>query len=327
MCIYFIFSYFCLDNKPTILNYKLLTSLLFIIVSASCSIEENDTELSDQIEINLSLESQYLATQTILLDVPYGTHEQQVFDIYLPEGRTTQETKVILMIHGGGWVNGDKNSFTDFVLELKENNPNHAIVNINYVLGTEDHYAFPNQFFDIQNVINYIKSKQNKFRIKPEFGLIGSSAGAHLALQYTYKYDFNNDVKFVASLGGPTDFLDPFYESSSVLLTDFLVDKSYYQNTITESSITDTTDFLKILSPTYQITEESSPTLLIYGKEDMTVPLSNAIVVDKYLELNNVESSFNLYNGGHGGWNTESQIEITHGIIKKFIESHLYVSE
>ncbi|MEL7147154.1 MAG: hypothetical protein AAFO69_12345 [Bacteroidota bacterium] len=41
----------------------------------------------------------------ILRLVEYGDHPLQNMDIYLPENRTAK-TKVVIMIHGGGWVTG-----------------------------------------------------------------------------------------------------------------------------------------------------------------------------------------------------------------------------
>lgn len=314
------------------MNNKIPTILfLFLIVFTSCT--QND--IDDFVDFNNKANSEFNLTnviqETTLLDVSYGAHEQQAFDIYLPEGRTTTKTKVLIIIHGGSWVNGDKNSFTDFALQLKENNPNHAIVNINYVLGTEDHFAFPNQFLDIKNIIEFIKYNQSEYRIKPEFGLIGSSSGGHLALQYTYDYDTNNDVKFVASLGGPTDFLDPFYSQQTEALTNFLVDQDHYSsissvlNNTTTNTI-NTTDILRSLSPLYNVNRKSSPTLLVHSNQDMIVPISNANILNNFLNEFDIEHSLEIFEGGHGSWNSEDNIVITHSLLNDFIENYLDIN-
>ena len=41
-------------------------------------------------------------------NVAYGTHERQVLDFY--QAQSSQPTPVVLNIHGGGWVSGDKAS-------------------------------------------------------------------------------------------------------------------------------------------------------------------------------------------------------------------------
>ena len=51
-----------------------------------------------------------------LKNISYGSDAKQIFDIYLPKDRTL-DTKVMLLIHGGGWTSGDKadmNGFYDF---------------------------------------------------------------------------------------------------------------------------------------------------------------------------------------------------------------------
>ena len=44
-----------------------------------------------------------------LFNVAYGSSSAQAMDIYLPANRNTGSTKVIVLIHGGGWISGDKN--------------------------------------------------------------------------------------------------------------------------------------------------------------------------------------------------------------------------
>ena len=53
-----------------------------------------------------------------LANVPYGDHERQKVDIYLPPG--AKDLPVVFWIHGGGWQAGDKK---DGQIKLK--NPRH----------------------------------------------------------------------------------------------------------------------------------------------------------------------------------------------------------
>jgi acetyl esterase/lipase len=41
------------------------------------------------------------------LDIAYGNNPDQKFDLYLPANRT-QNTKTLILVHGGGWNSGDK---------------------------------------------------------------------------------------------------------------------------------------------------------------------------------------------------------------------------
>ncbi len=303
----------------------IITFSFIALTFSSCSQTEISSDSINEVEAGLTTDIQESLNASTLLNVSYGDHPQQVFDIYLPEGRTRQKTKVIMVVHGGNWTNGDKSSMTNLVLDLKQNNPNHAIVNINYVLGSDSHFAFPNQFFDIKEAINFIKSKRNKYSINPEIGLIGSSAGGHLALQYTYKYDTDNDVKFVGSLCGPTNFLDPHYNGVANQLVDLLVDIKYYQKQTSTNYLF--TEYLKKLSPTYNVSYTSKPTILFYGDTDMVVPLSNGLTLNEDLSNHNIETSLNIFEGGHGAWYTETYNETLHNNLQAFITEHLFVSD
>ncbi len=194
-------------------KYIRISSILFLGVlafSCSSSFEEVGTSIIDQ-----PIEEEILPLEAIsMMDVAYGDHPQQKYDIYLPADRTSSKTKVLLLVHGGGWIEGDKSSMTPFIELIKERHPQHAIVNMNYILATITPGvtpAFPNQFLDIDEVIEKLVAEKETLQILPQFGMIGTSAGAHLSLMYDFVYDTEDRVKFVVDIVGPTDFTDPFY--------------------------------------------------------------------------------------------------------------------
>ena len=259
-------------------------------------------------------------TEEITLNVSYGENPQQVYDLYLPEGRTSEKTKVIILIHGGGWIEGDKDDMSAYIPILKEKHPNHAIVNINYVLANPPSVpAFPNQFLDVERVIDKLTQESEELEILPEFGLIGVSAGAHIALQYDYVYDTDDKVKMVCDIVGPTDFTDSFYTENPnfQLLLNALVDESAYP---------ENSNIAELISPSLQVTENSSPTILFYGDEDPLVPLSNGEKLHNELTANMVTNSFTVYSGGHGDWSDSSNIDLQTQL-HAFINEHLPILE
>ncbi len=78
-----------------------------------------------------------------MLNESYGTDPLQKMDIYLPANRSVTATKVIIMIHGGGWVGGDKADFSNMIDSLKKRLPDYAIFNINYRLAAWPANIFP----------------------------------------------------------------------------------------------------------------------------------------------------------------------------------------
>jgi len=250
------------------------------------------------------------------MNVSYGENPQQVYDLYLPANRNSNDTKIIMLIHGGAWTQGDKADMNGTVSVLQNLHPGYAIVNVNYVLGSANHFAFPNQFIDIQTIIQKITAESGELQIKPEFGMIGTSAGAHIALMYDNVYDQNDQVKFVADIVGPTDFTDPFYEENFdiPLIVQGLVDPNAYP---------DGTNYLEELSPLFHVNSESSPVCMFYGNEDPLVPENNGIALKAKLDQFGIENTLRIYDGGHGdNWSFEDLTE-AQTIISDYIEEHL----
>jgi len=279
---------------------------------SSCSSEEN---------VPLLEESRILLEAETFFNVSYGPSSQQVYDLYLPAARNSEKTKVIILIHGGGWIHGDKSNMNRFITGIRENHPNHAIVNINYVLGSVTPPivpAFPNQFLDIDAVINKLTTEKEALQILPEFALVGSSAGAHLALMYDFVYDTDDQVKFVANIVGPTNFTDPFYAKDPSFMEglSLLVDENKYPSGINIAEAT---------SPIFQLNSASSPAVMFYGNQDAIVPLSNGTSLDAAFSDAKITHSFTTYNGGHNDDWSEADLLNLQSQISEYIEIYLPV--
>ncbi|MEO8933409.1 MAG: alpha/beta hydrolase [Xanthomarina sp.] len=272
--------------------------LLFFV---SCSTDDNnlpDTGLNP---------SEYYQE----LNVSYGSDFNQVFDIYLPANRTL-DTNIMILVHGGGWAAGDKNDMNEFRDYLRATFPDMGIVNINYRLANETHLPYPMQLNDITAVINHLKSKKNYYVIDNDFGFIGVSAGAHLALLWSYAFDINNDINMVCSLVGPTNLTDPAYLNSTDPILQGLIGL-FGENA--------STNFLEEVSPYHQVTNTAPPTILFYGALDPLIPVTQGIDMSNKLDILGVPNHFTLYpHGGHGWIGTD--LLDTSVKLKTFIETH-----
>ena len=142
------------------------------------------------------------------LNVAYGPDPKQVMDIYLPAGREKASTKVMLLIHGGSWSGGDKQSFQAYVDSLQQYLPDFAFVNMNYRLATYTANRFPAQENDVKAALTFVMDKAGEYNISHNVVLLGASAGAHLALLQAYKYTDPVKVQAVISFFGPADMED-----------------------------------------------------------------------------------------------------------------------
>jgi acetyl esterase/lipase len=245
------------------------------------------------------------------LNVSYGSDENQVFDIYLPENRTTS-TKILILIHGGSWISGDKSDMSSIKTFISALHPNIGIVNMNYTLAGINNPPVPMQTEDISTVVDYLSMNKSSLIVSDDIGFIGLSAGAHLSLLWSYAYDANNQVDMVCSIVGPANFTDPAYYDNVVYQPVFQL----FGNPSIE--------FLESASPYHRATTGSPPTLLFYGGMDPLVPTSQGIDMDAQLTTLGVPHEFHFYPEEGHGWDGENLLDTTSKIsayINTYIET------
>ncbi|MDA9125303.1 alpha/beta hydrolase [Flavobacteriaceae bacterium] len=245
------------------------------------------------------------------LNVSYGSDENQVFDIYLPENRTTS-TKILILIHGGSWISGDKSDMSSIKTFISALHPNIGIVNMNYTLAGINNPPVPMQTEDISMVVDYLSMNKSSLIVSDDIGFIGLSAGAHLSLLWSYAYDANNQVDMVCSIVGPANFTDPAYYDNVVYQPVFQL----FGNPSIE--------FLESASPYHRATTGSPPTLLFYGGMDPLVPTSQGIDMDAQLTTLGVPHEFHFYPEEGHGWDGENLLDTTSKIsayINTYIET------
>lgn len=227
-----------------------------------------------------------------LINISYGAGDKQKMDIYLPANRSAASTKVIFLIHGGGWNEGDKTDFTGAVSYIQSNLPDYAVFNINYRLVANNQNLFPAQEDDVKAAAEFVFSKKNEYLISDKWVFLGASAGGHLALLQSYKYSSPVKPKAVISFFGPTD-LTGLYNSNPVLALLLLgvtgtipsINPAIYQQS----------------SPINFVTAQSPPTLLLHGGADPVVPFSQSTLLRDKLQNLGVANQYVFYpNDGHG---------------------------
>ena len=245
------------------------------------------------------------------LNVSYGSDENQVFDIYLPENRTTS-TKILILIHGGSWISGDKSDMSSIKTFISALHPNIGIVNMNYTLAGINNPPVPMQTEDISTVVDYLSMNKSSLIVSDDIGFIGLSAGAHLSLLWSYAYDANNQVDMVCSIVGPANFTDPAYYDNVLYQPVFQL----FGNPSIE--------FLESASPYHRATTSSPPTLLFYGGMDPLVPTSQGVDMDAQLTTLGVPHEFHFYPEEGHGWEGENLLDTTSKIstyINTYIET------
>jgi len=116
---------------------------------------------------------------TIYNGIAYANHNgvELQGDFYLPKDAKT--APALVAIHGGGWVAGVRTAFQYWGPYLAARGI--AVFAISYRLATKTK-TFPEAVQDVLAGMQFVRGKAGAFGIDPaRIGLIGASAGAHLA--------------------------------------------------------------------------------------------------------------------------------------------------
>lgn len=253
-----------------------------------------------------------------MLNVAYGTDPLQKMDIYLPANRQPDSTRVLVLIHGGGWTTGDKNDWASAIDTLKKRLPNYAIFNINYRLASlPANNLFPTQETDVKAAVDFIYGNRADYVVSDKFVLLGASAGGHLSLLEAYKHHTPVNIKAVVDFFGPTDMADMYNNPGAysplaiaALLSGTPVSNpSMYQQS----------------SPLTYVNSSSCPTIILQGGLD---PLVNHVTQSE--ALRDKLTYFNIVNqyvyyplGDHGNWDAATYTD-AYNKIQVFLNANVH---
>lgn len=106
-------------------------------------------------------------------DVSYGSHPLNAIDFWRADGDGPRP--LMVYIHGGGWVGGDKKRDTAIYKPFLEKGI--SVAAVNYRLSGE--FPLPTPVHDAARAIQFIRSKAGEWNIRPDrIALTGGSAGA-----------------------------------------------------------------------------------------------------------------------------------------------------
>jgi acetyl esterase/lipase len=116
---------------------------------------------------------------TIHNGIVYASHDgvELAGDLYLP--KEAKSAPALVAVHGGGWVQGARDAFKNWGPYLAARG--YAVFAISYRLAVKTK-TFPEAVQDVLAAVQFVRGKASAFGIDPaRIGLIGASAGAHLA--------------------------------------------------------------------------------------------------------------------------------------------------
>lgn len=113
-------------------------------------------------------------------DIGYGPDPVEKLDVHLPTAFDGRALPVIVWIHGGGFISGDKNHIANYMKIVAA--AGYAVVGINYTLAPAAGHPTPTR--QANAALAFIKANAGKLSIDTDrIFLAGDSAGAHIAAQ------------------------------------------------------------------------------------------------------------------------------------------------
>lgn len=253
-----------------------------------------------------------------IMDTAYGPDPKQRMDIYLPAGRTAA-TKVVVYIHGGGWESGSKSDpeYQQHKEFLRQKWPDAAVATINYRLTSSNNIHYTEIMSDVSAAVNLLISNKTSFVTSDTLAMVGASAGGHLAMLYTYKYNTGNHVKCVADFFGPAKLSDwSWYNSFNIwvgkAVKDILIQ---FNGAPWDLPLYDSN------SPYAVATAQSKPTIIFHGSLDAIVPLYQSQWMQGRLNSLGVPNEYHEYLDGHG-FNYSNTDDAMNKAVA-FLKSHL----
>src|SRR2546423_4695370 len=146
---------------------------------------------------------------TVKPDVTYRTvdGEQLGLDVYQP-AKKGKNRPAVVVVHGGGWTQGDKALFAQQSNQLAERG--FVAFSINYRLAPP--HPYPAAVDDVEAAVAWVRTPAKEYGVDPaRIGALGGSAGGHLVgmlgTDGEGSLKTGHRVAAVVSWSGPMDFV------------------------------------------------------------------------------------------------------------------------
>jgi acetyl esterase/lipase len=255
-------------------------------------------------------------------DITYATVDGQdlQLDLATPKG-LDHPVPAIVVIHGGGWMAGQRQSMTQFAKQVAAYG--YVAPTISYRLAPK--YRFPAQIEDVKCAVRYLRAHAKELNIDPDMiGAMGISAGAHLSMMLGVmdsgdgmegnggNADQPSKVQAVVSYVGPVNLvIDNYTDTQTQILTAFL-----------GGPPKEKVDECRRASPLTYINKGDAPILCFFGTDDPLINNDQAFQIATALDDADVPGRVEILLGANHGW-TGKELERTMDATMSFFDQHL----
>lgn len=221
-----------------------------------------------------------------------------LFDLFQPSG--SGPFPVVICIHGGGWISGEKEMMSEVAAGLAS--WGYVAVCPQYRLAPL--HCYPAAVEDVRAFVRYLRLESAKLGLDPNaIAALGNSAGGYLATMLgvtdAQADGVSSRVQAVVDICGITDLTSPDEQHFPVSM-GFL--EQYMGCLYSESP-----ERWAEASPVQYVDASSAPFLIVHGEMDDIVPISQSEKLAAALFTTGVDVEFHRISGeGHsftfGGW-------------------------
>jgi acetyl esterase/lipase len=266
----------------------------------------------------------HIRSVELIANIPYAETEnpRQMLDLMIPTDRNDGPLPVMVFIHGGGWLEGDKWQAIESRLPYAESGQ-YATVSIGYRLT--DEAIWPAQIHDCKAAIRWVRANAEHYGLDPDrIGVWGLSAGGQLVAMVGTSAD---DASMNGDLGPHTDMstevacvVDYFGPIDLVLLARTGEGSDGFLTQLFGDPVDETLENAESTNPTKYLTNEAPPFLIVHGTRDGIVPFEQSTTFHDALQEADVDTTLITVNGaGHGdGFGPDVYAEV-----RRFFDHHL----
>jgi acetyl esterase/lipase len=242
--------------------------------------------------------------------VAYGDPPSQGarLDLYRPQGEPPagRGWPVLVAVHGGGWRGGGRSDYGRSLARLVRHGV--AIASIDYQLARPGRPGWPGNLNDVREAVRWVHRHSREFGIDPDrIGLIGASAGAHLALLAAMSEGPDRlPVKAVVDFYGPVD-LEALAENGT--------DTEGPLSLLFGSPPSRAHGLLREASPLRHVRAGIPAVLILHGDDDTHVPPEQSRALASELARAGVPHRFVVVRGARHGFGLEQPRDLVPDIL------------
>jgi len=262
------------DPPPAPMGYPNTTALFAAAKLGFVKLVDRDAPLPESVELRQDIEYGKVGDRSLKLD------------LYSPKERTGK-LPLLIFIHGGGWKGGDKADYRIYTQVFATKG--YVVASVGYRLTGEA--KFPACVNDVKCAVRYLRKNAETLGIDADrIGVVGGSAGAHLAMMIGYSSDVpelegdggnpgvSSHVKAVVDIYGPVNLNDDFTRNNP--------DANKLVESFLGVPVAQSGDLLDKASPGFYLDAHDPPTLILHGTIDDIVPVEQSdLLARKLTEL------------------------------------------